>query len=390
MKATEKSSSASSKQPSSPQDAMLSKFGLIFVASSDSKIERFAIDVERLKQLPFFGSLDRFMEDFFTRNEVTAPQISYVIWGGMAANLLLNIVGRSGSHYSFHDIELFLLKGGRIYLPEYLTEALRKDFSSDEHFLLEVGGLSIINTMVGESVEDFQKKRIQLKDGDLYLNNVILIVDRIERKVFVVAPSGLLIGLIAGENTLKMKDASDLRHINRLARRICRSISKSIRFQQVAGLMLDAESKHRLERLINSYSNKLNDYFLGSSMPPEENEITAKWIANANIVNVESGIRRLFIMTLFETAKRIAGLQGLSGHDKAGFCRFLLGEEPCATTLLDHPLIQLVRKDLTDSAWPSGTALRLDIAHKCYLEFSKYQKPGAEKLLQIYSLNLMR
>lgn len=95
-------------------------------------------------------------------------------------------------------------------------------------------------------------------------------------------------------------------------------------------------------------------------------------------------------MTLFETAKRIAGLQGLSGHDKAGFCRFLLGEEPCATTLLDHPLIQLVRKDLTDSAWPSGTALRLDIAHKCYLEFSKYQKPGAEKLLQIYSLNLMR
>ena len=390
MKATEKSSSASSKQPSSPQDAMLSKFGLIFVASSDSKIERFAIDVERLKQLPFFGSLDRFMEDFFTRNEVTAPQISYVIWGGMAANLLLNIVGRSGSHYSFHDIELFLLKGGRIYLPEYLTEALRKDFSSDEHFLLEVGGLSIINTMVGESVEDFQKKRIQLKDGDLYLNNVILIVDRIERKVFVVAPSGLLIGLIAGENTLKMKDASDLRHINRLARRICRSISKSIRFQQVAGLMLDAETKHRLERLINSYSNKLNDYFLGSFMPPEEKEITAKWIANANIVNVESGIRRLFIMTLFETAKRIAGLQGLSGHDKAGFCRFLLGEEPCATTLLDHPLIQLVRKDLTDSAWPSGTALRLDIAHKCYLEFSKYQKPGAEKLLQIYSLNLMR
>ena len=115
------------------------------------------------------------MEDFFTRNEVTDPQISYVIWGGIAANLLLNLVVRSGSHYSFHDIELFLLRGGRIYQPEYLTEALRKDFSSDERFLLEVGGLSVINTLEGEAVEDFQKKRIQLNDGDLHLNNVISI-----------------------------------------------------------------------------------------------------------------------------------------------------------------------------------------------------------------------
>ena len=390
MKATKESSSASSNQSSSPQDAMLSKFGLIFVTSSDPKIERFAIDVERLKQLPFFGVLDSFMEDFFARNEVTDPQISYVIWGGIAANLLLNLVVRSSLHYSFHDIELFLLRGGRIYQPEYLIEALRKDFSSDERFLLEVGGLSIINTLKGEAVEDFQKKRIQRNDGDLYLNNVILIVDRIERKVFVEAPSGMLLGLLAGENTLEIKDASDLRHINRLARRICRNISKSIRFQQVAGLTLDAETKHRLERLINSYSNKLNNYFLGLFMPPEEKRITEKWIANANIVNVESGKRWLFIMALFETAKRLAGLQGLSGLDQAGFCRFLLGEEPIATTLFDHPLIQLVRKNLTDSTWPSGAALRIDIAHKCYLEFSKYQKPGAEKLLEIYSLNLMR
>ena len=61
MRATEESSSISINQPSRPQDAMLSKFGLIFVTSTDSKIERFAIDVESLKQVPFFGSLDMFM-----------------------------------------------------------------------------------------------------------------------------------------------------------------------------------------------------------------------------------------------------------------------------------------------------------------------------------------
>ena len=389
MKTIEESSSASSNQCPNLQDAMLSKFGLISIASSDSRAECYAIDVEDLKQLPFFESLDGFMEAFFTRNNVTDPQIFYVIWGGMAANLLLNIIGRSGTHYSLHDIELFFLKRGRIYLPEYLTDALRKDFSSDERFLLEVGGLSIIKTMEGMSVEDYQKKRFQLKDGDLHLNNVILIVNRLELKVFIVVPSGTLLGLLAGVNTLKMKDASDLRHIDRLARRIYRSISKSIRFQQVACLMLDTDTKRMLESLIDIYSNKLNDFYFGTFMPPEEREITAEWISNANIVNVESGKRWLFIKALFETAKRLAGLQGLSVLDQTGFYRFLLGDGPKATTLFDHPLIQLLRKDLTDTTWPSGAELRLDIANKCYLEFSKYQKPGAEKLLKIYSLNSM-
>ncbi len=373
-----------------PVNDVLSKFGLIFIAPCDSKIERFAVDVKRLKQLPFFAALDRFMKDFFTRNGVTDPQMSYVIWGGLAANLMLNLTGRSGTHYSLHDIELFLSKGGKIYQPEGLIEALRKDFSSNERFLLEVGGQPIVKALEGESVEDFQKKRIHRNDGDLYLNSVILIADHIERRVFVEAPSGTFRGLLAGENALEMKDASDLRHIDRLARRIYRNISKSIRFQQVAGLTLTTETKHQLESLIESYSNKLDDYFRGSSMPSEEKDITEEWLANAKIVGVESGKRWLFLMTLSEAAKRLAGLQGLSSLDQAGFCRFLLGEEPNVNTLFDHPLIQLVQKNLTDPTWPSGVAIRLDIAQQCYLDFFKYQKPRAEKLREMYSLNLAR
>lgn len=390
MITTDDLSSASSNQLSIPCNDVLSKFGLIFVAPWDSKIERFAVDVKLLKQLPFFSALDRFMKEFFTRNGVTEHQISYVIWGGLAANLMLSLIGKSGTHYSLHDIELFLLKGGQIYQPEGLIEALRKDLSSNERFLLEVGGQNIIKALEGESVEDFQKKRVHRNDGDLYLNSMVLIVDQIERRVFVEAPLGTFRGLLTGENALKMKDASDLQHIDQLARRIYRNISKLIRFQQVAGLTVTSETKHHLESLIDSYSNKLDEYFCGSFMPPEEKQSTEEWLSNAKILTVESGKRWLFLNTLSETAKRLAGLQDLSSLDQAGFCRFLLGEEPNVDTLFDHPLIQLVRNNLTDPTWPSVAAIKLDIANQCYLDFFKYQTPGAEKLCGIYSLNLAR
>lgn len=369
---------------------VLSEIGLIFVAQLDSKVERFSVDVKRLKQQPFFDELDRFMKDFFVRNEVTDPQISYVIWGGVAANLMLNLLGRTGTYYSLHDIELFLLKGGKIYPPEGLSEALRQGFSSNEHFLIEVGGQAIIKALEGVSVEDFQKQRIHRNDGDLYLNNFILIVDRREDRILVDAPSGTLQELLAGGIALKMKDVSDLRHINQLARRIYRNISKSLRFQQVAGLTLTAETKHQIESLIDSYSNKLDSYFRSSILSPEEKAVTAEWLANANIINVESGKRWLFRKTLSETAKRLAGLQGLSSLDKIGFYRFILGEEAHVNTLFDHPWIHMVQNNLTDPAWPSAIATRLDIAQQCWLDFVQYQKPGVENLSEIYSRNLAR
>jgi len=382
-------SSPSSTQLTNIQKVAFNRFGLVSISSLDSNLERLEVDIERLRQLPFFDALNSFMEEFFTRNLVD-HRISYVIWGGVAANLMLAVIGRSGIHYSFHDVELFLVRDEKIYQPEGLTDALKEDFSSNDHFLLEVGGQSIVKIMEGVSVENFQKDRVLLNDGDLYLNNVILIVDRINEKVFVEAPAGTFQALLVGENTLEMKDMSDIRYIDRIARRIYRNISKAIRFEKVAGLMLSAETKGRLEKLLNSYSKKLDEYFSGSIMLLEEREITEEWIANAKIANVESGNRWIFLMTLSETAKRLAGLQGISSLDQVGFIRFLLGEESRATTLFDHPLIQLVQKGLTDPIQSSGFDVRLDIAKRCYSDFSKYQKPGAEKLREAYSLDIVQ
>lgn len=389
MSFIENFSSPSSTQLTDIQEVAFNSFGLVSISSLDSNLERWEVDIERLRQLPFFDALNRFMEEFFTRNLVD-NRVSYVIWGGVAANLMLAVIGRSGIHYSFHDVELFLVRDEKIYQPEGLTDALEEDFSSNDQFLLEIGGQSIVKIREGMPVENFQKDRVLLNDGDLYLNNVILIIDRINKKVFVEAPTGTFQALLAGGNTLEMKDMSDLRYIDRIARRIYRNISKSIRFEKVAGLMLSAETKGRLEKLLDSYSKKLDEYFSGSIMSLEERKITEEWIANAKIANVESGKRWIFLMTLSETAKRLAGLHGINSLDQVGFIRFLLGEESSATSLFDHPLIQLVQKGLIDPIRPSGFDVRRDIAKRCYSDFFKYQKPGAEKLREAYSLDIVR
>ncbi len=386
MKANKSLSSNSISQLADSHEVGLSKYKLTLMPSLDTKIESFLIDIEYLKQLPAFSEIDKFMEEFFKRNDVTNPQISYAIWGGVAANLLLNLIGKTNTYYSFHDIELFLSRERRIYLPDDLINILRNDFSSSRHFLLDLGGIPIIKGFEGMSVKDFQKQRIYRKDGDLFLNNVILSVDREARNVIIYAPSGTIQGLICGENTIKMKNTSDLQDINRIARRIYRNISKSVRFQQVSQLSVDEKTKRSLECLIKSYSNKLDDYFHGSLLSSEEEKVIKEWIASKNLDSADSGKRWLYIMTLSDTAKRLAGLNGVSSLDFSGFSKFLLGDTPGATSLFDNPLIQLIRNDWSDPTWPNESALRLDIIQKCYLDFFQYQKPTAEKLFAFYSL----
>lgn len=365
---------------------VFSRFGLASIPSADAKIERFEMDIERLKELPFFFALDRFMVGFFTRNGVEGYQISYAIWGGVAANLMLEIIGITRIHYSFHDAELFLLKDGNIYQPDDLIGILSEELSSNGRFLLDIGGRTIVKTKEGAPAEYFQATRTHLNDGDLYLNNVILIMDRVKESVRVEAPAGTFKALLAGADTLEVKDASDIRYIDRIARRIYRNISKSIRFEQVAGLTLSVAARECLEKLFDSYLIKLDEFFSGTGMSLEEKNITAQWIAKEKIINIDDGQKWLYFRVLSETAKRLAGLQDISSLDQVGFYRFLLSEERGDTSLFKHPLIELVQNGLTDSSWPSRPDVRLDIVKRCYLDFSKYQRPGAEKLRDAYSL----
>lgn len=364
----------------------LIKYGMTYIPTLDPFIERFEVDVNRLKQLPFFDAIDRFMEEFFNGNNRTDSQLSYVIWGGVAANLLLVLTGRTKAYYSIHDVELFLVRDGSIYYHNGYSDILKENLLSNDNFLLELGGQFIIKNKNGVTVEEFQKERIYLNDGDLHLNNVILIVDCNNGKVFFEAIAGTCNALLAGANTLEMKNAADLIYAPRLGRRIYRNISKAIRFEHVAGLTFSKSAKDRLEKLINTYLMKLEEYFSGEVLTPEERDITKEWTLSSNIFSVESGVKWLYLTTLSETAKRLAGLHGLNSLDKQRFERFIFGEDGNTTSLINHPLIELVRKCVTDSTWPSQSGNRSFIAESCYLDFYKYQRPGAEKLCSAYSL----
>ena len=386
MNSFDNPSEPSSTESTNVREVSFSRFGLTFVPSLESSLDRWEVSIESLNQLPFFDAFSRFMEEFFNRNLIDRT-ISYVIWGGVAANLMLSLIGRSRIHYSFHDIELFLVRDDKIYQPDGLIYALLEELLSNDKFLLEVGGQSIVKIREGFSVQRFQKDRVILNDGDLYLNNVILIIDRTSEKIYVEAPAGTFQALLAGENALEMKDTSDLWCIDRIARRIYRNVSKSIRFEIVADLTLSVESQGQLESLIASYTKKLEDYFNDLNMSLEEKETTKEWIESADIASVESGMRWIYLVSLSETAKRLAGIGGVSSLDQIEFVKFLVGRDPGVNTLFDHPLIQLTRKGFIDPIWSSEFDIRLDVAKRCFADFARYQKPGAEKLREAYSLD---
>ena len=64
-------SSPSSTQLTDIQKVAFNSFGLVSISSLDSNLEHLEVDIERLRQLPFFDALNRFMEEFFTRNLVS-------------------------------------------------------------------------------------------------------------------------------------------------------------------------------------------------------------------------------------------------------------------------------------------------------------------------------
>ena len=386
MNSFDNPSEPSSTESTNIREVSFSRFGLTFVPSLESSLDRWEVSMESLNQLPFFDAFSRFMEEFFNRNLIDRT-ISYVIWGGVAANLMLSLIGRSRIYYSFHDIEVFLVRDDKIYQPDGLIYALHEELLSNDKFLLEVGGQSIVKIREGFSVQRFQKDRVTLNDGDLYLNNVILIIDRTSEKIYIEAPAGTFQALLAGENALEMKGTSDLWCIDRIARRIYRNISKSIRFEIVADLTLSVESQGRLESLIASYTKKLEDYFNDLNMSLEEKETTKEWIESVDIASVESGIRWIYLVSLSETAKRLAGIGGVSSLNQIEFVKFLLGRAPGVNTLFDHPLIQLTRKGFIDPIWSSEFDVRLEVAKRCFADFARYQKPGAEKLREAYSLD---
>ena len=354
-------------------------------ASGEATVERFLADRNGLRCLPFFRAFDDFMEQFFEVQEVSDRSISYVIWGGVAANLLLGITSKAHLYYSLHDIELFLTKNGRIYLPDPLTESLRAALMSDERFGLAMGGLLIARQWEGAMVEEFQRRRVGLKDGDLMLNNVILIRNRIDDLVVFESPNGTIPRLLSGDDRLEMKDASDLRSIDRVARRVYRSISKAIRFQCVAGMCLSMSAEAALRDLFYSYEAMLRHSVDPLAPPSEHRSAILEWTRCEHIPDVAAGMKWLYLESVAETTMRVAGLYSVSSRDRDALAGFLERPLPIGMTLFDHMLIRMLAARQVDPSWMTRNAGRQEVIEHCLRRYAQYEISAASSLRQRYS-----
>lgn len=359
--------------------------GLIPLKTTDPRIERWSVSHEDLRRLPFFSDLDVCIRGVLDHLENSFGLLEYVIWGGVAVNLLLCLTRRCQIHYAFHDVELLLIKNDKIFESEYITGLLRSKLMSK--IMLDIGGVAIARIHNGETVNSFGCVRAGLLDGDLLLNHVILIVNNQEQRVIIEAPSGTVSALLCGESDLEMHDASGLKTIDRVARRLYRTISKAIRFERVCGLSLSRKSLAALSRMIDFYIAGLQGFFEGGrNVSKQECAQVENFFNGIKIKSTTDGHKWLFERVVSETAMRLAGIYGLSSLDRTSFVRLVLGGVSSGASVFEHPLIRLLGKGL--GVQPSITD-RSEIAGRIYEAFRNYQRPGAELLKDKYSPKIL-
>ena len=184
-----------------------------------------------LKALPFAATIHSKVWPFIERHFGNSSEISYFLWGGAATEALLPILGYTTRHYSIHDIEICFTKSGRLFHSPHAIAQLNSIFVTANDLRTKIGGTSITSSRAGITFEEFQKTRILLEDGDLLLNNVALLYCPDEDAWGVSMPSALLTLANKTMNGINIKSWGGLITPDRVARRLCRNISKAIRFE---------------------------------------------------------------------------------------------------------------------------------------------------------------
>ncbi|WP_141513623.1 hypothetical protein [Ramlibacter sp. WS9] len=341
-------------------------------------IEQVVFRRDRFCEWPFFKAFDDSVGDFLNRSEYRHQSHSYVIWGGVASDVLLGVFGASVEHYSLHDIEFFFVCDGHIATDNAITSAFNSEVSTDPRFLLELGGGSIVQRLGYISVLEFQRQRALRRDGDLFLNSVALAVDRKLNSVIVSAPRGTIESI--GRATLLVKDSADISSASSASRRICRNVSKAIRYERVAALHAGPDLTASIAQLVRLYCKHADDHTwnhtaaLTSFFPSD-------WILGGRLTSAQERKTWLWTRTLSEVSKRLAGLSGCSSLDFLAF-------KKCVLTYLEelsgHPLMLAVRQNLLETGW-CEIEVDAEIIKGFFTDFQRYQKPFAETLRTMYS-----
>ena len=131
----------------------LSSFRRRPVAAGNLEIAH--VQRRELNRWSYFPVLDSLVRGRIEAHCHDAPRISYAVWGGMAANLFLGLTGHCNTYFSLHDIELFLTRSHAIYLNPVATADLSGRLEAHNDFLISIGGLPIVQSMGGVSLEEF-------------------------------------------------------------------------------------------------------------------------------------------------------------------------------------------------------------------------------------------
>lgn len=205
------------------------------------KIQDYLIcEKSEINVLPFFREFDNKV-NLFTLGTYK-KNTKYIIWGGVAANLLLQLLEITPLFYSIHDIEFFIVSDNKIFYNQKLYTKLNGVFKKNN--LLPIGGLSVVKRLSNSIADRFQENRLNKKDGDLYMNSITLEVS--ENQIKFSAPLTQLKNLIDNHFEVFIKDFDDLSTPEKLEYRIRRTIPKIIRLQEVSGFYVGETAKNKL------------------------------------------------------------------------------------------------------------------------------------------------
>lgn len=212
----------------------------------------------KLIELPFFKKIDKKANSFILEN--FQKKTDYTIWGGVAANLLLQLLKITSDFYSIHDVEFFLVQENRIFYNQEVYSDLNKTFTNNK--LLPIGGLSVIKRLKDSKVNDFQRNRLKMKDGDLYMNSISMEVSNEQIKFS--APLNQIKNLFNNHLEVIIKDFDDLNTPEKLERRIRRTIPKIIRLQEISNFHIGQNAKNKLNNMASMLQQNIfkNEIYL--------------------------------------------------------------------------------------------------------------------------------
>lgn len=157
-----------------------------------------------------------------------------LLWGGCAANVALQWQRKTRTFFGVHDVEMFIIVDGRIVGSRSALSCKEPSISLGR-VTLPVGGLQLSETKSSMSPLEFQRERIGLRDGDLYLNNIAVLINPSEERLSFLVPSAIEPAIFGSSECDQIKPF-DLPEDRSLAlRRLSRNVSKLLRFSVLAG-----------------------------------------------------------------------------------------------------------------------------------------------------------